>query len=142
MKLVHGRCAFEDSAYQNPTCRRLPGGKHTLVSVRVFEHRKGAPGLFGRRTGELHSTRRKLLVCLMDVVAVEGNRGEGPDAILVAVRREQNHAGFGARYRELDPSLFIVEGLVRQGPEAELLCVEEQRAVLIGYRNAREFDSF
>ena len=114
---------------------RLPGRHHELIPVRILEDGEGAPGLFGGRAGELHAARAEFVVGPLHVVALKGDRGEGSDAVLVPVRREQDDAGFRARNGELDPTLLSVERLIGEDAEAEFLGVEGECAILVGDRN-------
>ena len=56
--------------------------------------------------------------------------------------RKEYNSGFGARDRQLNPSLCIREFLIRQDTESELFRVEPQCSILVAHRNTKELDSF
>ena len=64
------------------------------------------------------------------------------DPLLVALRREQDHARLRLGHTQLDPALFLIERLIGDDGEAEFLRVEIQRPVLIGHRDTDELDLF
>src|SRR5689334_7823976 len=70
--------------------------QHELIAVLILEDRGASPIGFLRRTHELHAASRELLVRLLHVVRHEADRLKLSDAILVAVRREQNELRVGA----------------------------------------------
>jgi hypothetical protein len=83
-----------------------------------------------RRHRELDSFRRELLVGPLHVVGDEGDVRESADAILPALRREQQDTRLRTGNSQLDPPLRVVEQLACGDDEAELLGVESDRAIL------------
>jgi len=113
-----------------------------LVAVQVLEDGRGAPGLYFWGCGEFDASGFKLFVGLLDVIALEGDAGEGADAALMAVRVEEYKAGLGAGDAEFDPALLVAEGLVGEDDESQFLGVEVESCVLIANGNRCEFDGF
>src|SRR5689334_21969252 len=54
---------------------------------------------------------------------------------------KQNDAGVGAGNPQFQPALLVAEGLVGEHPETEYVGVKRERAVLVRYRDADEFDA-
>ncbi len=79
---------------------------------------------------------------MRDVVAEEGEAGEGADAILVAIGVEEYEAGLGAGEAQFDPTLLLAEGLVCENNESQLLGIEVEGGVLVADGNGCEFDGF
>src|SRR6266498_4220985 len=113
---------------------------HEPVAFAVLEHRVGAPRLFLGRTFKFHAARTQLLVGLINVVARIRHVHEGADAFFIALRREQYDPRFRLRYAQLDPALFLVERLIGDDGESEFLRVKIECSILVGHRDADEFD--
>src|SRR5262249_47362053 len=90
----------------------LPRPQHERIALRVLERHVGAPRLLLRLSLDLHAAPLQLLVAPAHVVAGERAVEEGADAVLLAIRREQDDAGLRARDLELDPAPALAEGLV------------------------------
>jgi len=113
-----------------------------LVAVGVAEDSKGAPGLFGGGRVELDFVGDEFLEGALNVIAIEGCRIEGADAIGMVLRGEEYDLGLGSGNRQLDPTLGSVEGLIRGDSESQFFGVEGKSAVLVCHGNADEFYAF
>ena len=110
------------------------------VSFAVLEHRVGAPRLFLWRSLEFDAALFQFLVRLINVVARVRHVHERADPFFLSLRRKQHQARFRFRNSQFDPALLLIERLIGDNREPELVCVKIERAVLVGYGNADEFD--
>src|ERR1700731_2390271 len=115
-------------------------GEHEAISFAVLEHRVFAPGLFLRRALKLHPAPLQFLVGLVDVIARVRHRHHRADPFLIALGGEQHHPGLRLRHSQLDPPLFLIEGLIRDDGEPEFVRIKIQGPVLVRDWDADEFD--
>jgi hypothetical protein len=125
---------------QSRDINRLRRRQHEGIPIRIAELGERAPRLHGRRFDEVDAARAELAVGRFDVVACERAIEEGADTVFMAIRREQHDAGARHRHAQLDPALARAHRLVGGDLEAELVGVEGEGAVLVGDRNADEFE--
>ena len=69
-----------------------------------------------------------------DIGIIEPMRFSSPSAVKSTTTRLR------LRHAQLDPALFLIERLVGDDREPEFLGVKIQRPILVGHRNADEFD--
>ena len=127
-----------------PLCRRPVclsiRRKNEPVSFAVLEHRVGAPWLLLWGPFEFYAALFQFLIRLIDVVARVRHVHERADPFFISLWRKQHKARFRFRNSQLDPALLIIERLIGDNREPELVRVKIERAVLVGYGNADEFD--
>ena len=108
----------------------MPRRKDELVAVRIAERRESAPRLLFRLGDEPHTSLRQLAKRGPHVVARKDHIRWRSDAIFLARRGVEHHAGVRSRDAQLDPAL-LTEWLICHHAEAQLACVEVECGVLI-----------
>src|SRR2546421_13050964 len=91
-----------------------------------------------RRSHEFDAAGFQFVVGFLNIVTSKSAMEEGTDFGLV--HGEENEMSVRTADAQLNPSLFVVVGLVRHQFESKLLGIEGQRLVLISSRYADEFD--
>ena len=114
----------------------VPGRKDELVAVRIAERRERAPRLLLRLGDELHTSLRQLAKRGPHVVARKDHIRWRSDAIFLARRGVEHHAGVRSGDAQLDPAL-LTEWLIRHHAEAQLACVEVECGVLVLGRGSK-----
>src|SRR6476661_7379304 len=104
--------------------RVLFAGKGELVAVGIFEDAGGAPCLGLGLDGELDAFGFEDFGGGEEVVTPKGEGLKLPDAVLVALWCIERETGFSAGNHQLDPPLFIGEGLIGDEFESERFRVE------------------
>src|SRR5580765_1766252 len=104
--------------------RALFAGKGELVAVGIFEDAGGAPFLGLGLDGKLHAFGLQDFGGGEEIVAPKGDGLKLADAVLVALGGIERETGLSAGNHQLDPPLFIGEGLIGDDFEAERFRVE------------------
>src|SRR5580700_6724342 len=103
-----------------------------LVSVLVFEDRRRSPLFRLRIHRKDHTFAFQYLGRSLHIVAPERNRLMAANPCRVAVDRKQHQLRIPSRYPQFNPSLFLIERLVREHTESQLLGIKLNRLILVG----------
>jgi hypothetical protein len=114
--------------------------KNEAISFAVLEHRISSPRLFLWRAFEFHATLFQFLICLLDVVARVRHVHKRTDPLFLSIGRKQHYTRLRFRNPQFDPALLLIERLIGDDGEPEFVGIKIERAILVGYRNANEFD--